>query len=109
MTTQPIDQRPSNGTLLRQGDQYIKSDEKANNRYGQNGYSGPSSDLPGKHTSTGFLPKVTLNPDYQKDQDWQTRKVDATPLALAHGMINRSKDGDEAKVPSKVSHPVKRG
>lgn len=100
--TSPIDQRSSNGTLMRQGDQYIKSDEKAENRYGQNGYGGPSSDLPGKKTSTGFLPQCKVSKDFRSESDWQTRKVDSAPLAKAHGMIDRSHDGDEAKVPSKL-------
>jgi len=71
------------GTPLEQGDQFIQSREKAKNGYGQNGYQGPSSDLPGQHTTSGFLPAVTLP---KTDANWQTRKVDSTPIAPAHGM-----------------------
>lgn len=56
---------------------------KPNNRYGQNGYPGPSSDLPGQHTTSGFLPKVSLPAE---DNDGQTRKVSAQPYAPASGM-----------------------
>jgi hypothetical protein len=40
------------------GDTTIGSRQKAKNGYGQNGFLGPSSDLPGKQTTSGFLPKV---------------------------------------------------
>lgn len=62
-------------------DEIVGSKEKALNRYGQNGYAGPSSDTPGKHTTSGFLPQASVPND-----PWQTRKVDASPIAPAHGM-----------------------
>jgi hypothetical protein len=40
---------------------YIESKMPADNGYGQNGYRGPSSDLPGKHTSSNFLPKCSAD------------------------------------------------
>jgi hypothetical protein len=66
------------------------SHEKANNGYGQNGFQGPSSDTPGKHTTSGFLPQVTA----PVDDNWQTRKVDATPYPAAHGMKARDSKSD---------------
>lgn len=56
---------------------------KPNNRYGQNGFPGPSSDLPGQHTTSGFLPQVTLPPE---SDDGQTRKVSAEQYAPSYGM-----------------------
>jgi hypothetical protein len=69
------------GTQLKNGDQFISSREKAQNRYGQNGAQNASSDLPGQKTTSGFLPAGQV-----PTEDWQTRKVDATPIAPAHGM-----------------------
>ena len=68
-------------------DTFIQSREPANNGYGQNGFQGPSSDLPGKKTTSGFLPQSTKPAD-----DWQTRAVDASPIAAHPGMSPR-KDG----------------
>lgn len=60
----------------------------AANRYGQNGYQGPSSDLPGQHTRIeGFQKAVTVPKD---DGGWQTRQVDAKPYAPSHGMRDRN-------------------
>lgn len=52
--------------------------------YGQNGFSGPSSDTPGKRTASGFLPGpgTPINS--------QLRKVDATPLPTTTGMKKRT-------------------
>jgi hypothetical protein len=66
------------------GEEFIGSHEKANNNYGQNGYQGPSSDLPGQHTTSGFLPQSVVPKD-----DWQTRKVSAEQYPAAHGMKPR--------------------
>lgn len=65
-------------------DTFIPSREPANNGYGQNGYQGASSDLPGQHTTSGFLPAVEL--PKMADGDWQTRKVkaDAYPITFGH-------------------------
>jgi len=80
--------------LLLQGNQYIKSNQSAeadeasegkSRLYGQNGYNGASSDLPGEHTCSGFLPECKLPADY-KGADWQNRKVSADPFPKAHGM-----------------------
>lgn len=40
------------------------------NRYGQNGFTGPSSDTPGHHTTSGFLKQVVA-----PTEKWQTRTV----------------------------------
>jgi hypothetical protein len=39
-------------------DNEIASHFKAKNGYGQNGYQGASSDTPGEHTTSGFLPQT---------------------------------------------------
>jgi hypothetical protein len=82
------------GTLLQQGDQFIESSEQADNKYGQNGYQGSSSDLPGKRTTSGFLPEVA---DTVQGSDWQTRTVDASPIAKAKGM---QRQNSAAAIPS---------
>ena len=64
---------------------FVASREKALNKYGQNGYQGPSSDLPGQHTTSGFLPAATVPHD-----DWQTRKVSGDQYAPACGMKSRN-------------------
>lgn len=48
--------------------------------YGQNGYGGASSDLPGQRTTSGFLP------DPGTPVNDQLRKVKADPLPAAFGM-----------------------
>jgi hypothetical protein len=53
----------------------------ANNGYGQNGFTGPSSDLPGQHTTSGFLPQSTVPTD-----KWQTREVSKEQLKSTFGM-----------------------
>jgi hypothetical protein len=67
------------GNLLKNGEQLIASDEPAKNGYGQNGYQGQSSDLPGKITSSNFLPKAGA------PSNVQTRTVSAEQLPAAHG------------------------
>jgi hypothetical protein len=69
------------GTLEQQGNQFIESELPADNSYGRNGYQGRSSDLPGKKATSGFLPQVK-----KPDGSWQTRAIDASPLAPVHGM-----------------------
>lgn len=69
---------------------FIGSREKAKNGYGQNGFQGPSSDTPGKHTTSGFLPKTVI-PKYPTGTSadhpsFQTRTVSAEPIKPAHGM-----------------------
>lgn len=68
-----------------ESEQFIGSHEKANNGYGQNGYQGPSSDLPGQSTRANRKFGLPADPSAEPG-DWQTRKVDATPYAPAHGM-----------------------
>jgi hypothetical protein len=80
------------GNLMEQGDTFIQSREKANNGYGQPGYQGQSSDLPGKHTTSGFLPETIL-PAADDTGNVQMRKIDASPLAAAHGMKSRIAPG----------------
>jgi hypothetical protein len=75
------------GTLEQDGNQFIKSEEPADNGYGQNGYRGPSSDLPGKRTTSGFLPKATA------PINAQMRKIDASPIAVHPGMAPRKSAG----------------
>ena len=40
-------------------EEIVGSKMPANNGYGQNGYSGPSSDTPGKNTTAGFLDGIS--------------------------------------------------
>jgi hypothetical protein len=63
----------------------IATKVKANNRYGQNQATNPSSDLPGQHTHIdGFGKQVTV-PDSVTAKagetgNWQTRSVSAEQL-----------------------------
>jgi hypothetical protein len=82
-------------------DTFIESHEPANNKYGQNGYQGPSSDLPGQHTTSGFLKQVELP---KADANFQTRKIDASAYPTHPGMSAQTAPG---KIPSAVDHPVK--
>lgn len=86
-----------------QEDVYIQSKMPADNGYGQNGYSGPSSDLPGQHTSSNLLPKCDLPKDWMNDKGWQTRTVEAKPYATHPGMAARKGDG---QIPTTNSRPV---
>lgn len=89
--------------LIQQGDQFIESEQPADNGFGQNGYTGPSSDLPGKKTTSGFLPKGDL--DNAKAVNVQTRNVSAEQLPAAFGM--RDRNANPAKVPAN-GRPVTR-
>lgn len=80
--------------------------EPAKNGFGQNGYQGPSSDLPGQHTTSGF--KATsddavrdlLARDGFKDQ---TRKIDTEQhLPTTHGM--RNPNANPVKASAKLNH-----
>jgi len=79
----------------------VGSKMKPENGYGQNGFTGPSSDTPGKHTTSGFLPD-TAKADAG---DWQTRpvspeqKVGTTPTM-------RSRNDEGGKIPSTNMHRV---
>jgi hypothetical protein len=69
----------------------------ANNGYGQNGYDGASSDLPGKKTTSGFLPQSKVPTD-----DWQTRKVAPKQGVPTHpNMLGPTKKANEV-IPSYV-------
>lgn len=62
------------------------SQQKLNNSgYGQNGYAGPSSDTPGKHTTSGFLPQAVI-PTHEE----QTREVSAKGYPTHPGMRDRN-------------------
>lgn len=63
---------------------FVASREKAKNAYGQNGYQGPSSDLPGQHTVMDRDFGLASDPSADAG-NWQTRKVSAEPYATAHG------------------------
>ncbi len=67
------------------GTEFVGSREKAKNAYGQNGYAGPASDLPGQATRMDRDYGLSADPSAAPG-DWQTRKVDATPYAPSHGM-----------------------
>ena len=67
------------------GTEFVGSHEKADNGYGQNGYQGASSDLPGQ--------KTRMNRDYGLPADpspdagnWQTRPVSKEGYPPAFGM-----------------------
>ena len=60
--------------LTQQGDTFIESNEPANAGYGQNGDKSPSS---------SYTAGKTKRPP---DGSYQTRKVDASPIAASHGM-----------------------
>lgn len=67
--------------------------------YGKNRFSGASSDVPGEHTTSGFLPQVTL-----PDDKWQTRKVDDTALPTAKGLAPSGKrSGGAPDVPKDLA------
>jgi hypothetical protein len=68
------------------GTEFVGSHEKAKNGYGQNGYQGASSQLPGDapvrmDRDFGLAADPSAAPG-----DWQTRKVDATPYSTHPGM-----------------------
>jgi hypothetical protein len=79
---------------------FIQSREPADNGYGQNGAQNASSDLPGKHTTSGFLPQVSV-----PDTKWQTRQVDASPIAATHSMKGASAG---VKISGALNHAPKK-
>ena len=91
MSDFPIDNRTAAGAKT----QATASKLPSHGGYGQNGFTGPSSDNPGKHTTSGFLPQVAVPKD-----DWQTRKVKPDPYPKSFGMTDRSVSNE--KIPSKV-------
>jgi hypothetical protein len=63
--------------------EFVGSHLRAKNGYGQNGFQGPSSDTPGKHTASGFLPAVKLP---AADDNGQTRNVKSDQYPTTFGM-----------------------
>jgi hypothetical protein len=86
-------------TLLKDGNQFIKSDLPADNSRGRNGDQSPSSVYkappPIKDVSP---PQVTV-----PEANWQRRTVSAEPIAAHIGMKAR-KSGET--VPAATNHPV---
>jgi hypothetical protein len=73
-----------------------------NNRYGQNQYTGPSSEALDKKTHTaGLSPKVAAS---AAPGSWQTRPVSAQQIIpLAHGARNVNES--PVKIDSALSYP----
>ena len=68
----------------------VGSNMPADNKYGQNGYAGASSDLPGKRTRIdGFSNDV----DLASAKNGQTRDVGTSNVQPAFGMKRQTKDG----------------
>jgi hypothetical protein len=76
---------------------FVGSHEKAKNSFGQNGFQGPSSDLPGQRTvmdrefglkDDPDLGGVTTKPT--ETGNWQTRAVSAEPYTAHPGMKARN-------------------
>lgn len=85
MAGNPVDTQSANSEA------FIGSREDAENKYGQNGYHGPSSDI----TSKGD--KTRMNRDYglpadpsAATGDWQTRAVKAEQYPAHPGMKPRT-------------------
>jgi hypothetical protein len=76
--------------------EYVGSREKARNGYGQNGYQGPSSDLPGQSTRADRDFGLPTDPSTETG-DWQTRRVSAEPYKTTPTM--RSRSGEGGKIP----------
>lgn len=62
----------------------LGSNMPSDNAYGQNGYTGASSDLPGQRTKVGGGYGVS-DPN-AKPGDWQTRSVSHEQYPAAYGM-----------------------
>lgn len=77
------------------GTEFVGSHEKAKNAYGQNGYQGPSSDLPGQATRMDRDFGLDADPSTAPG-DWQTRKVSKDGYAPTFGMKSPA---EPAKVP----------
>lgn len=58
--------------------------------YGQNGFAGASSDMPGESTRSGFLPGVDLPKAMADMKAVETRKVSANSPPLSFGMDSRT-------------------
>ena len=71
--------------------QIVGSNMKADNGYGQNGYSGASSDLPGQRTTSGVLPQTDLASAQADRKKFQERTVDTKNVPTAFGMKGAAK------------------
>ena len=64
--------------------------------YGQNGFGGASSDLPGERTTSGFLPDTDLAAARAVDEKIRNRNpgqpggVSAAPITPSFGMTQRT-------------------
>jgi hypothetical protein len=65
------------GVGIKQGDEFIRSAEKADNGYAQNGYVGSSSTPLNKPVSSNFLPELRA----KTPVNVQIRKLDSKPIA----------------------------
>jgi hypothetical protein len=78
------------------GTEFVGSHEKAKNAYGQNGYQGASSDLPGKRTVMDRDFGIKTDPDVSitdkpgEGANFQTRAVSAEQYAAHPGMKARN-------------------
>jgi len=98
----PIDTTGDGGT-------FIGSREKAKNGFGQNGYQGPSSIVPGdapkKNIPSVSPPTVTV-----PSGDWQTRDVGKSRIAAHDAMPPRTvSDGNSGgTIPKSLNRTTKR-
>jgi hypothetical protein len=86
--------------------EFISSREPAHNKYGQNGYHGPSSQVPGDKPANGSLvaaPKAIVRAADAKDQTRNVSRRQTVPSARGHRHVN----ANPAKVPG-PSRPVTR-
>lgn len=75
----------------------VGSRVKSNNGYGQNGYQGASSDLPGQATRMNRDYGLATDPVKNKaDCDWQTRSVSKEAYPTTFGMKTPA---EPAKIP----------
>jgi hypothetical protein len=80
------------------------------NKYGQNGGdNNASSDRPGEHTTSRFLPQADLVA--AKSANVQNREIDSTQYKTTFGMRDRNPDSRDAKIPGTLipneSEPVR--
>ncbi len=70
--------------------------------YGQGGYMGASSDTDLKNPTRSALAVELYPDDFKNDDDnWQTRKVDATPITPSFGM-HKNSGSPSGQVPAKL-------
>jgi hypothetical protein len=90
-------------------DQEIKSHFKARNGYSQNSYQGASSDLPGQHTTSGFLPPTVL-PAHRGDDPQDKLEFRGQKAEPAHrSMRSRTALNEGGTVPSANVRRANRG